>query len=90
MTITFDDILPGRQVSDACRRPTKHNRHQRRCIRSLPVGSLSMIGTWDRVQFEGRLGRKRLAPGRYTVTFTALNTWDQQATKTLKFTILSR
>jgi hypothetical protein len=90
VSLTFDHILPGRTVSGRCRRPTKHNRHQRRCTRSLPVGSLSKIGTGDSFHFKGRLGRKRLAPGNYTLTLTALNSWDQEASKTLKFTILSR
>jgi hypothetical protein len=91
VNLKFEHILPGRRVSGTCRRPTKHNRHGARCSRSVTVGSLSFIGGFTNdFHFKGRLGRKRLAPGTYKVTFTALNTWGQEATRTLKFTIVAR
>jgi hypothetical protein len=89
VTLTFDRIVSGRRVSGVCRRRTNRNRHRRSCSRPVPVGSITTLGLLgsNSIGFTGHLGRRRLRPGKYTVTLTALNSWGQRASHKLRFRI---
>jgi hypothetical protein len=55
----------------------------------VPVGSITTLGLLgsNSIGFTGHLGRRRLRPGKYTVTLTALNSWGQRASHKLRFRI---
>jgi hypothetical protein len=92
ITFTFSQPLPGRKVHGKCVARTRANRARPACTRSAARGSLSFnagAGAHS-LSFQGRLSRtRRLKPGTYTVTITAVNSAGQRAAKTLKsFTIV--
>ena len=92
-TITFARAKPGRRIGRRCAcSPTRRNRARRRCTRLLRAGSLILsahAGT-NKVRFQGRLSRsKKLKPGRYTLTITAVDSaGNKSAAKSTSFTIV--
>lgn len=81
VTFTVERRLAGRLLKTrgskgrACRRQTKANRKRsnRRCTFVRSAGSFSRAAPAGRnsVAFSGRIGRRRLSPGRYRLTITA-------------------
>ncbi len=67
-------IVIGRQVRRACRSSSPADRHRARCTRYARVGSVRrrQAAQGDNlVTFNGRLGSRRLPPGRYRASATA-------------------
>ncbi|MFL5868405.1 MAG: Calx-beta domain-containing protein, partial [Thermoleophilaceae bacterium] len=65
---TVERRRAGRRVGRSCKKPTRRNRHKRRCKRFVRVrGSFSHRGGAGRnnFHFSGRMRRRKLAPGRY-------------------------
>jgi hypothetical protein len=64
----------GRRVRGACRRATAKNRRRPRCTRFVAVhGSFRVPGSTgaNKVRFRGRIGGRRLRPGRYRLVAIA-------------------
>jgi hypothetical protein len=74
---TVQQTRPGRKVKHGrrttCNRPTRKNAKRKRCTRIVTLaGSFTragMVGA-NRFRFTGRLNRRSLAPGRYTLVAT--------------------
>jgi CSLREA domain-containing protein len=63
---------PGRRVGKSCRKPSRRNRHGRKCTRLVSLGSFShkdKAGK-NKVHFTGRVHRHKLAPGKYRLRAT--------------------
>jgi streptogramin lyase len=91
-TFTFTQLLTGRTVAGKCVSESKKNAKHRHCRRAVKVATLPLsipAGT-SHVVFQGRISaRHKLAPGRYTLTLTATNSYGVSAApQTLSFTIV--
>jgi hypothetical protein len=67
-TFSVEKALPGRKVRGKCRRPTRKNRTEKRCVRfRMLKGSFTHEGTAGRngFKFSGRIGARALPGGRY-------------------------
>jgi hypothetical protein len=62
----------GRRVGKTCRAPSRRLRSRRACTRLVPSGTLTraLTRTTASLRFSGRIGRRALRPGRYTLTAT--------------------
>ena len=61
----------GRKVGRKCKAPTRRNRKRRKCIRYVTAsGSFSVNATpgTNTFRFRGRIGGRKLRPGRYRLT----------------------
>jgi hypothetical protein len=70
---------------------TRHNRHRRRCSRTLAAGTIAFPGHAgpNTVRFSGRISRSReLGPGAYTLTITAIDAAGRRGVAELTFTIV--
>lgn len=71
---TAQRAAPGRRAGGSCRRTTAANRRRARCTRYVAVkGSATRrsVRGANRVKFRGRLGGRRLAPGKYRLILRA-------------------
>lgn len=88
--LTFTRRFKGRRVKHECVAPTKRNKHDRPCTRTVKAGVLILMGHAgsDKITFEGRLSKKhKLAPGDYTLAIVASNATGRSSPRTTKFTI---
>lgn len=88
--LTFTHRVGGRKLKHKCVAPTRHNRHDRACKRTVTADTLTLTGHagTDKIHFQGRLSKhRRLAPGSYTLTITASNTSGRSDPRSIKFTI---
>jgi hypothetical protein len=82
MRIVLQQRLPGRRVGKLCRPVTRANRGRRACVRFVPrmtIVRASMRKGARSVAFTGRLGTKRLRPGRYRAVLRAVNSGGASA-----------
>jgi hypothetical protein len=65
--------LSGRRVNGRCRRASPRNRNRRRCMRLIAVGRFVDSGAagQNRRSFAGKIGKRKLRPGRYRAALTA-------------------
>ncbi|MGI8571960.1 MAG: LVIVD repeat-containing protein [Solirubrobacteraceae bacterium] len=91
VTLTFMQTAKGRLVGGHCQAPRKGNRHHRACTRTVFAGKLSVTGHSGKnvVTFSGRVGRKLLKPGRYTLVVTATANGLTSAGRRVSFTIVA-
>ena len=63
----------GRTVGKKCSKPTRANRGNKRCTRSVRIGAFAQQATAsrNRKRFRGRIAGRRLSPGRYRATLIA-------------------
>ena len=63
----------GRRVAGRCRKATAKNRARKACVRFVRVGSLAQRGKagLNTKRFAGKVGARRLKPGRYRAVVTA-------------------
>ncbi len=82
----------GRRVGRSCRPYSRRLRKKPRCTRTVTIATLtrSAHAGLNRVAFSGRVRGRALAPGRYRVTFTAVDSAGVSPPKTLSFTIVRR
>jgi hypothetical protein len=90
VTLSFTQSVPGRRRAGRCVKAGAHARG-RRCTRSVPRGSFSLIGVTgtNTVPFNGRIGGSRLPAGNYVLRLTATSGAGQSITQSLRFTIVS-
>ena len=65
----------GEQKKRVCAKPTRKNRHKRRCTRLKKAATLTRTSHAgkNKVKFSGRIGKKALKPARYQLTITVAN-----------------
>jgi uncharacterized delta-60 repeat protein len=88
---SFTQKLAGRKVGHRCVAPSKKNRHNPKCARTVTRGALSfsVAAGPHKLRFDGRLSKhKKLPLGRYTLIITATSGSGPPATKRLTFTIV--
>jgi streptogramin lyase len=91
VTLTFTQVVKGREVARKCVAVTHHNRKRHRCNRTVTVGRIAFTGHpgVNRVRFEGRFSaHSKLKPGHYTVTIAAANSTGPSAPTPLGFTVV--
>lgn len=73
VAVTVSRALPGRKQGRRCVAPGKAKRGAARCTRKLPRGTLRAAAGKgaNKVPFSGKVGGRKLAPGRYRATLTA-------------------
>jgi hypothetical protein len=93
--ITVSRLSKGRRVSGACRRPTRRNRSQPRCLRTSKLGTFTVSGKAGRnsVPFSGKIrsrGRVRsLKPGPHRLTVMATDAVGNRSKPlTLRFRVV--
>ena len=89
--LTFTQRVSGRMVNGKCVAQSRKNAKHKPCRRSVVRGTISFTeqGGTSRVAFQGRISRsRRLSPGRYTLTVTAVNSAGAAVPRSLSFTIV--
>lgn len=88
--IAIAHTAAGRLAGGRCVKPARRLMRHRRCTRHVVDGTLSRraIGGASAVAFSGRIGRRPLAPGRYTATLTPFQGGTKAAPRTLRFAIV--
>jgi hypothetical protein len=92
LKLTFTKSVSGRRVGNKCAAPSRSNRHNRACRRTITSGTVTFssaaAGT-VKITFQGRLSRrKKLRPGRYKLTIAATNATGRATSHALPFTIV--
>jgi hypothetical protein len=93
VSLTISQRVSGRRRGRRCVAPTRSLRRARRCTRTVTRGTLTRISHVGRnsVAFSGRIGSRRLSPGRYQATFVATDAaGNKSAARTISFTIVRR
>jgi hypothetical protein len=84
--------LAGRRKGGKCVRPTRALRRARRCTRLVAKGTLrrsSKLGA-NSVRFTGRIGRRKLAAGKFAAIVTAIDAaGNRSKPRTLAFTVVA-
>jgi hypothetical protein len=84
---------PGRKSGKRCVKPKRSNRTKKRCIRYTLAGSFavqSAAGS-NLHRFSGRIGTRRLKPGKYRVTLVATDAAGNRSTpKRFNITIVKK
>jgi hypothetical protein len=91
--ITISQRASGRRRGRRCVAPTRSLRRARRCTRVVTRGTLTRTSHVGRnsVAFSGRIGSRRLSPGRYQASLVATDAaGNKSATRTISFTIVRR
>jgi hypothetical protein len=90
-TLTVTRRVAGRRKGKRCVAPGKPRKGARRCTRSITIGTLTRKAASGkrRVPFSGRIGKRKLAPGRYVLTVRARDAGgNRSAPRTARFTIV--
>jgi len=93
VVFTIQRKRPGRRVRGKCVKPTRKNRNRRRCTRHVLFGRFAQQAAAgaNTKAWSGRLGRKRLRPGRYRATLVATDqAGNASVPKRLRFTVVRR
>lgn len=72
---TIERLSKGRRVNGKCVKPKRKNRGRKACTRARPLGSFDRKSSRgpSSQRFSGKIGRKRLKPGRYRATLEAVD-----------------
>jgi len=90
---TVSQRASGRRRGRRCVAPTRSLRRARTCTRIIARGTLTRISRQGRnsVGFSGRIGSRRLSPGRYQATLLATDAaGNRSRPMTISFTIVRR
>jgi hypothetical protein len=93
VAIKIARLLPGKRSGKRCVKPRKSLRDARSCQRRITRGTLRRtLSAGDRsVRFSGRIGRRKLAPGRYLATVRATDeAGNKSSKKTVRFRVVRR
>jgi len=91
--IVIAQASSGRRRGRRCVAPTRKLRKAPRCVRLSTRGTLTRTSHQgkNRVAFSGRIGSRKLAPGRYQATITATDAAKHTSKpQTISFTIVRR
>jgi hypothetical protein len=83
----------GRRLRGRCVSERRAPQHARRCLRTVTVATLRLIGhdrRLNKVPFSARIAGRALRPGRYSATFTAIDEAGASPGQTLRFMIKSQ
>jgi hypothetical protein len=82
----------GRRVGRSCRKPTRANRKRRSCTRYVSMRSLRRQGLQgaNRVDFSGRIGRRKLKAARYRASATARDAAGNSSKQSRAFFTIAR
>jgi hypothetical protein len=88
-TFTILRKSAGRRQGKSCKKPSKRNKHDKRCTLLVKAGSFTHADTAsaNSFHFSGRLKGKKLAAGNYELQATAHNAAGNGPTVTKNFTI---
>jgi hypothetical protein len=90
-TTTFTVLMPvtGRTQGRSCRKPSKANRHGRRCTLYKALGTFTHadVAGLNSLHFSGRLRGKKLAKGSYRLQAVPNDAAGNGAAVSVKFTI---
>ena len=89
VTITIDQATAGSQDGRICKKQTRKNRKKRACTLFAAIGKLSQPGAAGRntLRFSGKLGGRKLKPGRYRATAVATAASGKSAPATANFVV---
>jgi hypothetical protein len=93
VSINIARAQPGKRSGKRCVKPTKKLSHAKRCQRLVSRGTLhrTLVAGKRSVRFTGRIGNKKLAPGRYVATITAADKAGHKSRKkTVKLRVVRR
>jgi len=93
VNIVISQAGSGRRQGNRCVAPTRKLRKARKCTRIITKGTLTRTSHQgsNRVAFSGRIGSRKLAPGRYQATLTATDpAKNTSKPQTIAFTIVGR
>ena len=91
VAIRIDRLAKGRRVKKRCLAPTRARRHRKPCTRASRRGTLSrrvLAAGTRRVAFSGRIGKRKLAAGKYRATLTASASGLRSKPVSLRFTVV--
>jgi hypothetical protein len=91
--IVISQRRAGRRRGRRCVAPSRSLRRARKCTRTIVRGTLTRTSHpgANRVAFSGRIGSRKLSPGRYEATLTATDAANNRSSaKTITFTIVRR
>jgi hypothetical protein len=79
----------GRTQGKSCKKPSKSNRHGKRCTLYAPIGTFSHsdLAGANSLHFSGRLNGRKLAKGRYRLSAVAHNSAGAGPVATREFKI---
>jgi hypothetical protein len=93
VVFTVEQATTGRRVGRSCRKPSRSNRKRRKCTRYVLVGRFAQASTTgaNRKAFSGRIGRKRMKPGKHRASLVATDTaGNKSAAKRLNLRVVRR
>ena len=91
VTFTIQRRATGRKVGRKCRRPTHRNRKKKRCTRYTRFGAFRAQGSAgaNRKSFSGKIGRRKLRPGRYRALLVAVDAaGNRSKAKSVRFRVV--
>ena len=93
VTIKLERKVTGRKSGGKCRKVTKQNKGKKKCSRFVKAGKL--VRQVDQagsrvVPFSGRVGKKKLKPGKYRAVLTGYNSTGASKKVIRPFTVLRR
>ncbi len=93
VTIKFQKETKGRKYKGKCRKATRKNKRKKKCKRYVTTGKLKRRGLEagaQRIYFSGRIGKKKLKPGKYRALLTAYNNVGASKTVRRGFKVVKR
>lgn len=87
---TVEEVLPGRTSGKSCAKPSKRNKHGRKCTRFVPLhGSFAHKDSAGKNSFHltGRLNGKALKPGVYRLDATPTADGETGSTVSVRFRV---
>jgi hypothetical protein len=91
IVVTVERSKPGRMVGGKCKKPSRSNRRKRKCTRHTRFGRFAQVAVAgaSSKRFSGRIGFKKLTPGRYRATLVATDPGGTaSAPRRLGFTVV--
>ena len=90
MTLLIEKVKVGRKSGSSCVKPSRKNRKAKRCALYKRAGALSRNGLkgQNEVPFSGRIGSRKLTPGKYRVGISSTNAAGTGNPQFASFTVL--
>lgn len=93
-TVTFfvERKLPGRKVGSKCHKVRPNNKSKPKCTKLVYLGRFvrrNLPAGRNTVKFKGRLGKKKLAPGKYRIRLRAADPAGNSKDVPVSFTVVT-